>query len=85
MAYSLPIGFAPVGVEMSQPTKVISVTTIIPSQNLRYTSCSLRRSSSGTVAYINVCPRDALTTLLRREKDQGSDLRGQSVDARGLT
>ncbi len=28
-------GSAVFGVEMSQPTKVISVTTIIPSQNLR--------------------------------------------------
>ena len=27
--------FALMGVEISQPTKVISVTTIIPSQNLR--------------------------------------------------
>ena len=29
------VGFVPIGVEISQPTKVISVTTIIPSQNLR--------------------------------------------------
>ena len=29
------VGFPLVGVEISQPTRVISVTTIIPSQNLR--------------------------------------------------
>ena len=29
------VGFPLVGVEISQPTKVISVTTMIPSQNLR--------------------------------------------------
>ena len=29
------VEFPPVGVEISQPTKVISVTTIMPSQNLR--------------------------------------------------
>jgi len=33
---------------MIQPTKLTSVTTIIPCQNLRYATCSFRRSSSGT-------------------------------------
>lgn len=53
--------FVSVGVEISQPTTVISVTTIIPSQNLRYTSCSLRRSSSDIAAYSNVGSSVALT------------------------
>jgi hypothetical protein len=37
-------------VEMSQPTNVISVTTMTPCQNLRYATCSFRRSSSDTAS-----------------------------------
>ena len=58
-----------VALERSQPNKLISVTTKIPSQNLRYAICSLATSSSDlnppgwfSDKYTSDCLRRHLTT-----------------------
>jgi len=52
MAKDNSVGVVVPVVDASHPTKLMSVTTIIPCQNLRYTSCSLMRSSSDTVPQV---------------------------------